>query len=254
MGKLVGKRAVITGATGGIGEATARRFLAEGASVVLASRSTEKLEELAQRLASDRVFVCPTDVAVEDQCKSLAEFAQKQLGGLDIVFANAGFEGSIKPLTDIEQDEFDAVQNTNVRGTWLTIKHMAPLMLSGGGSIIVSSSVSGKVGVSGLAAYAASKHAVIGLAEVAALEFATSGIRVNALAPSPVDNAMMRSIEEQVAPGAASAAQEGFEALIPMGRYAKNEEVAAMACFLASDDAVFCTGSVYRVDGGFLTQ
>ncbi|MEO0436774.1 MAG: SDR family NAD(P)-dependent oxidoreductase [Pseudomonadota bacterium] len=254
MGNLVAKRAVITGATGGIGEATARRFIEEGASVVLAARSGDKLDELARRLASDRVSVCPTDISVEDQCMALAEFTQKQLGGLDVVFANAGFEGSIKPLLDIEQSEFDAVQGTNVRGTWLTIKHTAPLMLEKGGSIILSSSVSGKVGVPGLAAYAASKHAVIGLAEVAALEFASSGIRVNALAPSPVDNAMMRSIEEQVAPGAASVAQEGFEALIPMGRYAKNEEVAAMACFLASDDARFCTGSVYRVDGGFLTQ
>lgn len=255
MGRLEGRRAVITGATGGIGEATARRFLDEGASVLLASRSEDKLRALHQRLGSDKVHYCPTDIASEADCRALATAARSALGGIDIVFANAGSEGSIKPLLEIDQAEFDAVQATNVRGTWLTLKHCIPAMLeSGGGSVIVTSSVAGKVGVPGLSAYAASKHALIGLVEVAALEFAQQGVRVNAIAPAPVDNAMMRSIEEQAAPGAAEAARAGFEALVAMKRYATNEEVAALVTFLASDDASFCTGAVYPVDGGFLAQ
>lgn len=254
MDRLSGKRAIITGASGGIGEATARHFLNEGASVLLASRSQEKLEQTAQRLNSDRVFIHAVDIASEDECRALAIAAQRHFGGLDILFANAGFEGSIKPLLSIEQSEFDAVQNTNIRGTWLTLKHCVPLMLKGGGSVIITSSVAGKVGVPGLAAYAASKHALVGLMEVAALELAASGVRVNAVAPAPVDNAMMRSIEDQVAPGAREAAKAGFESLNAMKRYATNEEVAAAVVFLASDESSFCTGGVLPVDGGFLAQ
>ena len=176
------------------------------------------------------------------------------MGGMDILFCNAGFEGSIKPLLDIEQDEFDAVQNTNIRGTWLTMKHYIRHMLGNGGSVIVTSSVTGKVGVPGLGAYAASKHAIVGLVEVAALELAEQGVRVNAIAPAPIDNAMMRSIEKQAAPGAPHAAKEAFESLIAMKRYGTDDEVASMVAFLASDDASFCTGGVYPIDGGFLAQ
>ena len=253
MKRLKDKRAVITGATGGIGEAAARRLLAEGAAVMLAARSRETLSKLVDKIDSDRVHICPTDISSETDCKALAERSISEMGGIDILFCNAGFEGSIKPLLDIEQDEFDAVQNTNIRGTWLTMKHCIPPMLDSGGSVIVTSSVTGKVGVPGLGAYTASKHAIVGLVEVAALELAEQGVRVNAIAPAPIDNAMMRSIEEQAAPGAPNAAREGFESLIAMKRYGTDDEVAAMA-FLSSDDASFCTGSVYPIDGGFLAQ
>ncbi|GAB5413501.1 MAG: SDR family oxidoreductase [Congregibacter sp.] len=251
--RLQGKRALITGASGGIGEATARRFLQEGASVTLAARGEDKLAALAERLDGP-VSTCIADISSEADCEKLAAFVKEQHGGLDIIFANAGFEGSIKPLLTIEQSEFDAVQATNVRGTWLTMKHCVPLMLDAGGSVIVTSSVAGKVGVPGLGAYAASKHALIGLVEVAALELAESGVRVNAVAPAPVDNAMMRSIEQQAAPGAAHEAKAGFESLNAMKRYATNEEVAAMVAFLAADESSFCTGAVFPVDGGFLAQ
>ena len=254
MKRLKDRRAVITGATGGIGEATARRLLAEGATVMLAARSGETLSKLAAKLDSDRVHVCPTDISSETDCKSLAERSISEMGGIDILFCNAGFEGSIKPLLEIEQNEFDAVQNTNIRGTWLTMKHCIPHILGNGGSVIVTSSVTGKVGVPGLGAYTASKHAIVGLVEVAALELAEQGVRVNAIAPAPIDNAMMRSIEEQAAPGSPNAAKEGFESLIAMKRYGTDDEVAAMVAFLASDDASFCTGGVYPIDGGFLAQ
>lgn len=254
MNRLEGKRAVITGATGGIGEAAARRLLEEGATVMLAARSTERLATVAERLRSDKVYTCATDVSIEKDCKALAENSIAVMGGIDILFANAGFEGSIKPLLEIEQEEFDAVQNTNIRGTWLTMKHCIPNMLTRGGSVVVTSSVAGKVGIPGLGAYVASKHALIGLVEVASLELAEHGVRVNAIAPAPIDNAMMRSIEEQAAPGSPQAAKQGFEALIALKRYGTDEEVAAMVAFLASDDASFCTGGVYPIDGGFLAQ
>ena len=153
MKRLEDKRAVITGATGGIGEATARRLLAEGATVMLAARSGETLSNLADTLDSDRVHICPTDISSDTDCKSLAERSVSEMGGIDILFCNAGFEGSIKPLLEIELDEFDAVQNTNIRGTWLTMKHCIPHILDNGGSVIVTSSVTGKVGVPGLGAY-----------------------------------------------------------------------------------------------------
>lgn len=138
-------------------------------------------------------------------------------------------------------------------GTWLAIKHAAPAIIArGGGAIVYTSSVAGSVGVADIGAYAASKHAINGLVHVAALELATSGVRVNAVAPAPIDNAMMASIEAQACPADPSLARAGFSGLIAMGRYGTNEEVANVVAFLASDEARYCTGGIYPVDGGFL--
>jgi len=254
MPRLQGKVAIITGATGGIGAAAAETFLREGASVVLVARNLDKLSALEGTLAQpERVAISQGDVASEDDTKRYIQVAKERFGKVDIVFANAGSEGAIKPLVELSVDEFDAIQTTNIRGSWLSIKHAAPEMIaSGGGSIILTSSVAGMVGVPGLSAYSASKHALVGLAQVAALEMAPMKVRTNVIAPAPIDNAMMRSIEKQAAPDAPEAAADGFRALIPMGRYGTNDEVANMALFLASDEASFCNGNVYAVDGGFL--
>jgi NAD(P)-dependent dehydrogenase (short-subunit alcohol dehydrogenase family) len=254
MGRLEGKVAIITGASGGIGSATAAKMLAEGASLMLAGRDKSRLEAVVRQLGGgDRVAVCVGNPAEEADVAALVAATKSQFGKVDILFANAGAEGTVAPITAISVEEFDMIQQVNVRGTWLAIKHAAPAIIeSGGGSIICTSSVAGTVGVAGLAAYAASKHAINGLVHVAALEFARSGVRVNSVAPAPIDNAMMASIEKQASPADPSLARQGFSGLIAMGRYGTNEEVANVVTFLASDEAMYCTGGIYPVDGGFL--
>ncbi len=254
MKRLEGKVAIITGASGGIGSATATKFLAEGAKVMLAGRDRDRLEAVLSKLnAGDAAAICVGNPAEEEDVIALVAETKARFGGVDILFANAGAEGAIAPLTAISVDEFDAVQRVNVRGTWLAIKHAGPAMVErGSGSIICTSSVAGSVGVAGLAAYAASKHAINGLVHVAALEFAKLGVRVNSVAPAPIDNAMMASIEKQASPDDPSLARQGFSGLIAMGRYGTNEEVANVVAFLASDEARYVTGSTYAVDGGFL--
>ncbi len=255
MKRLEGKIAIITGASGGIGSATAAKFLVEGAKVMLAGRDRVRLDAVLSSLnAGDSAATCVGDPAEEADVVALVAETKARFGGVDILFANAGAEGPIAPLTAISVDAFDEVQRVNVRGTWLAIKHAGPAMVErGSGSIICASSVVGSVGVAGLSAYAASKHAINGLVHVAALEFAKLGVRVNSVAPAPIDNAMMASIEKQASPDDPSLARQGFSGLIAMGRYGTNEEVANVVAFLASDEARYVTGSTYAVDGGFLS-
>lgn len=253
MGRLEGKVAIVTGATGGIGGATARKLLEEGASVMLAGRSEERLNKTAEALGEpDRVALCAGQPSVEADVEALIAATAKRFGKLDIFIANAGSEGKVMPITMTSLEDFEAVQRANVNSVFLAIKHAAPVMSEAGGSIVAISSVAGVVGVAGIGAYAASKHGICGLAKVAALELAPSKVRVNCIAPAPIDNAMMQSIEGQASPDDPSLARTGFTALIAMGRYGTNEEVANLAAFLASDEASYCTGGVYAVDGGFL--
>jgi NAD(P)-dependent dehydrogenase (short-subunit alcohol dehydrogenase family) len=143
----------------------------------------------------------------------------------------------------------------NVRGAFNSIRASAPAIgKRGGGAILVTSSVAGLVGAGGLVPYVTSKHAVMGLVKAAAVELAALKIRVAAINPGPIENRMMRSIEEQAAPGAASAVKAGFEAKVPLGRYGTNEEIANLALFLASDEASYCTGNAYVADGGYVAQ
>ena len=254
MGRLEGKIAIITGASGGIGSATAAKMVAEGAKVMMAGRNAARLQTAVDLVSGgDAVAQFIGDPSEEADVIALVEATKARFGGVDILFANAGAEGAIAPLTSITVEDFDLVQQVNVRGTWLALKHAAPAMIErGGGSIICTSSVAGSVGVAGLSSYAASKHAINGLVHVAALEFAKAGVRVNSVAPAPIDNAMMASIEAQASPDDPSLARAGFSGLIAMGRYGTNEEVANMVAFLASDEARYCTGGIYPVDGGFL--
>jgi NAD(P)-dependent dehydrogenase (short-subunit alcohol dehydrogenase family) len=152
-------------------------------------------------------------------------------------------------------EAFDHVLAVNVRGVFLAMKSAIPeIAKRGGGSIVVTSSIAGMVGSPGLSAYVTSKHALIGLARSAAIEFAPQRVRVNTIHPGPIDNRMMRGIEGQLAPDHGDEVKRGFEAQVPMGRYGTNQEIANLALFLASADATYCTGSMFVADGGFTSH
>ena len=254
MARLAGKIALITGATGGIGMATAAAYLREGAKVMLVGRSEDKLAEARGQLGhADSVATFATDAADEDGVRGAVDATVSEFGGLDIVFANAGTEGQPKPLTDTTTGEFETVLRTNVVGPWLTIKHAVPALTErGGGSIIVTSSIAGAIGFRGLAPYIASKHAVNGLTKTAAQELAPAGIRVNAIAPGMIDNRMFHSITDHLGAGDGAALLEQIMPAIPMEHLGKSEEIAAFAVFLGSDESSYCTGSIHLADGGFV--
>lgn len=253
MSRLDGKVALITGATGGIGEATVRLFLEEGARVMLVDRSADKLQTLSGSLPyGERVATSVADARDEEATKKAFENASRQFGGLDIVFANAGYEGTARRLQKYSAAEFEEVWRTNVVGVWLALKYgVTHLLQRGGGSMIATSSMAGLVGFSGLSPYVASKHAVCGLVKTAALEFGAKNIRVNAIAPGPIDNRMMRSVESKFSPEDPDKIRSGVIGQIALGRYGSNEEVARLALFLGGEESTYCTGGVYTVDGGF---
>jgi len=249
--RIDGKVAVITGGAGGIGLETAKRFLAEGAEgILLVDLDEDQLKDAAKSLESDDVKFFRADVSDSEDVKAYTEKAIQEFGRIDILFLNAGIEGVVKPLTEYPEEMYDKVLSVNVKGVWLGLKHAFPHMKENGGSVIITSSVAGLQGTPNVMAYVTSKHAVVGSMKVAALEGAEHGIRVNTIHPSPVDNRMMRSLEEGFAPGEAEEAKKGFEQIIPMKRYADNGDIANLALFLASDESSFITGSTYSIDGG----
>ncbi|MCT4623964.1 MAG: SDR family oxidoreductase [Schleiferiaceae bacterium] len=250
MKQLENKVAVITGGAGGIGMATAKLFLEEGAKVFLVEHNEEDLKRAAAELNSDNVAHCTADVSNEEDTKRYVAEAVKTFGKIDVYFNNAGVEGVLAPGTDYPTDAFDKVIAVNLRGVFLGNKHVAPQM-NDGGSIIISSSAAGLTGTPGLMAYVASKHGVIGLMRTLAKELAPRGIRVNTINPAPVDNRMMRSIESMAAGGGDTApVKQAFEAMIPMGRYATSLEIAQSVLFLASDNSKYVTGTTNPIDGG----
>jgi NAD(P)-dependent dehydrogenase (short-subunit alcohol dehydrogenase family) len=254
MGKLKGKTAIITGGAGGIGQATASLFLHEGATVMLVDRDEAALAKACQHLGRYASFVA-ADVADYTSARRYVSATIDKFGGVDILFANAGMEGPCVSVTDLSVDDFDRVQAVNVRGVFLGIREVAPAMAKrGGGSIIITSSVAGLIGSPKLAAYVTSKHALVGLARASALDLAADRIRVNTVNPGPIDNRMMRSIEDHLAPGHGTAVKQGFEQKVALGRYGTNDEIAQLALFLASDASSYCTGSVFVADGGFTAQ
>jgi NAD(P)-dependent dehydrogenase (short-subunit alcohol dehydrogenase family) len=252
--RLKGKVAIVTGAANGIGKATAELFVREGAKVVLADRDRSVLE-VARALGEREAAGIVADVSSEADTIAIVNRALERFDGVDILFANAGIEGTVAPLASQTVEDFDRLMAINVRGTFLGIKHAAPRIAArGGGSIVVTSSIAGLIGSAGLAPYVASKHAVIGLVKSAAIELAPLGVRINTVNPGPIENRMMRSIEEQAAPGAAAAVKEKFLGMVPLHRYGTNEEIARLVLFLASDEASYCTGNVYVADGGFVAS
>lgn len=249
MKRLKNKVAVITGGAGSIGKQTAKVFLEEGAKVFLVDLNEDELKNAVEELGGENVQYCVADVSKSSDVQRYVNQAVAANGKIDVFFNNAGIEGLVKPIEDYPEEVFDKVIAVNVKGVWLGAKYVLPQM-NDGGSMIISSSVAGLNGSPGVSAYITSKHAVVGVMRATAVEAAPRKIRVNSVHPSPVDNRMMRSLEEGFAPGAAVEAKKELEKTIPLGRYAKVDEISKAVLFLASDDSQFITGTTVVIDGG----
>ena len=248
---LENKTVLVTGAAGDIGRAITRRFVNEGARVMQADLSESPMQQTVQDLGEASCDYCILDVTSEEQTIAAVARTVERFGGLDVFIANAGVEGQIGNIVDGDVAKLMQVLEVNVKGPWLGMKHAIAVMRDqGGGSIILTSSGAGVKGSPGTAPYNASKHAVIGLMRCAALECAPHNIRVNTVNPGPLEGRMMASIAEGYGPEASAQFAELVKQQTPLGRFGKAEEVAALMAFLASDDASYCTGGVYMVDGG----
>ena len=252
MTRLANQVALITGGAGGIGKVTAKRFLEEGAKVVLVDLFQEALDQAKAELeAIGEVITVQADVSKEEDVKNYVDKTIENFGRIDVFFNNAGIEGKVAPITEQNVEDLDKVLAVNVRGVFLGLKHVLAVMKEqGSGSVINTSSVAGLSGSPNVTPYIASKHAVVGLTKATAVEVAPFKVRVNSVHPSPVNTRMMRSLEEGFAPGQAEAAKADMEKSIPLGRYGESEDISNLVLFLASDESAFITGVQYRVDGG----
>ncbi len=251
MGIMSGKTCIVTGGAGSIGLASASLLLSEGARVMLVGDDADGLAYAAATLdsSSELLETFTANVADASETQGYVDRTVARWGKIDVLFSHAGISGVIKPVTEFPEDVFDAVMATNVRGSFLACKYGLPKM-NNGGSIIITSSIMGVRADLGCCAYATSKHALIGLARVVAKEAAARNIRVNVVAPGPVDNAFQTKIEERLTEVVGEDGTAMLNRIIPLGRHGRAEEIARMVLFLASDQSSFSTGSVFMADGG----
>lgn len=251
MGRLAGKVAIITGAAAGIGLAAARLFVDEGAKVLLVDVQRAQLDAAVAELGEGRAMAIVADVTDPDETRAYVDAAHRQWGRIDVLFANAGIEGKVAPIVDATLEDYERVMAVNVRGVFLALKTVLPVMQQQRrGSIVITSSLGGLRATPRIAPYIASKHAVVGLMKTAALENAVYNIRVNTINPAPIETRMVQSLERQWGPGAPEKIRARLETGIPLRRYGTPEEVARLALFLASDESSFCSGTTFPIDGG----
>ena len=243
--KLNNKVAVITGGTTGIGFATAQRFVAEGAKVVITGTNPATLEAARKELG-DGVEVIASDASSGADIGDLFTTVREKYGPIDVLFLNAGI-AKFAPWEDHSEDEFDRQFAINVKGPWLAIKHALPV-LNQGASIIATTSVVNRMGMPGSSAYSATKAALAQLIKVAATELAPRGIRVNAVAPGPIETPIYSKTGMGEAEMNEMAA--GIQQQVRLGRFGTSEEVANLVAFLASDEATYIHGQEFAVDGG----
>ena len=247
------KTAVVTGAGSGIGRASAERLAAEGANVVVTdvvADTGEETVDIIEDAGGDAVFV-EVDVSDPDSVAGMVDTAVETYGGLDFAHNNAGILTGFARVTDIEDNQWDRLLDINLKGIWNCMKAELPVMADEGGAAIVNTaSEAGLVGMGGLASYSASKHGVVGLTKTVALEYASRGVRVNAIAPGPTET----NIQANTEGGSTDPTTFEFDTSamvdVPMGRGATADEMAGVVAFLCSDDASYITGHTLPVDGG----
>lgn len=250
MALMDGKCCIITGGAGSLGLASAKLLLREGAKVMLVDRNSDDLDQAAAGLDSGDVLTAVADVAEAEDTQAYISQAVETWGQLDVLFSNAGLSGTNAPITDYPEDIFDNVIDVNVKGSFLALKYAIPQMTSGG-SIIVTSSIMGMQARPNSVGYITSKHALVGMVRCVAREVAGKNIRVNILAPGPVDNEFQTTIEDRMSKMMGIDATAMLDQMIPLGRHAQPDEIARSVLFLASDQSSFSTGSVFMADGGW---
>jgi NAD(P)-dependent dehydrogenase (short-subunit alcohol dehydrogenase family) len=247
------KVALITGGGGGIGRATALAFALRGAKVMVVDSDADtghaSTAIITQR-GGAAAFV-QADVTSSASVKDYVEKTLSAYGRIDCFFNNAGIEGTVRPTQEYDEDIFDRVIAVNLKGVFLGLRHVLPVMLrQGSGAIVNTASVAGLFGSPGMSAYVASKHGVLGLTKVASTDVAGLGVRVNAVCPGPVETRMMRSLESQRNPDDPEGVHAAYAAGIPTGRYAAPEEIAGAVLYLCSDLSGDVTGTQIVIDGG----
>lgn len=249
---LKDKVVLITGGGSGLGAGAAKAFLAAGAKVAIVDISEDGLKQAVDNLGAgqDRLIYIQADVSQAEDVKNYVDTTVEKFGRIDVFFNNAGIEGKVARIEDQNIEDFDRVIDINVRGTWMGLHYVLPVMYKRqSGSVINTSSIGGlTAGPMPVSPYVASKFAITGITRIAAQEAAQHQVRVNSVHPSPADTPMMRNLES-----GSGSSQDQVAAGIPLGRYASTEDVANLVLFLASDQSSFITGSEHRVDGGMLS-
>lgn len=248
---------LITGAKGGMGQASAAAFYQEGANLILSDLDTDALQEFSkqQEFNENRCICLACDVTKEKEVEETIALAVQTFGGIDHLVNCAGIDGRMAYIADMEEVDFDLMMNVNVKGTFFFMKYAIRDMLKRQkGTIVNIASIAGVSASRRKPFYCASKHAVNGLSKSAALEYVEQGIRVNAVCPGSVDTAMIRSMEERAFPGEPEKARADFTKGIPMKRYAKPQEIADLIVFLSCDKSSYITGNCYTIDGGIAAK
>lgn len=249
--RLKDRTCVITGGSGGIGEAVVRRFVAEGAEVLIADVDMERAHALAKEFG-DAVTAIACDVRLEDQVQAVAKAAHARWSKVDILVNNAGSELN-RTFDETSVEEWDRVLDTDLKGPWLMCKHLVPDMVTrGSGSVINISSLNGLVGFPLSTAYGSAKGGLVVFTRDMAIELATTGVRVNCVCPGVIATPMMERWTKKMPDQ--DAAKKMLEGTMPIGRMGRAEEVAGAILFFASDDSTLCQGAVLSVDGGFTAQ
>ena len=249
--RLLGKTCIVTGGASGIGEATVRRFVREGAAVLIADRNLRAAEALARELGA-AVAAVECDVRVEAAVKAVADAAIRRWGRVDVLVNNAGAELN-RSYDETTVEEWDRVLDTDLKGPWLFCKHVVPHMVKAGrGSVINVSSLNGIVGFPLSTAYGSAKGGLIVFTKDMAIELAQSGVRFNCVCPGVIETPMMERWTDLMPDK--GEAQKMLRGVMPIGRMGTAEEVAGAVYFFASDDSTLCQGAVLSIDGGFVAQ